>query len=37
MAIVKVIEVVGTTQSSWQDAARNALQGAQKSAHNIDI
>ena len=37
MAIVKVIEVVGTSQGSWEDAARNALQGAQKNAHNISI
>ena len=37
MAIVKVIEVVGTSQGSWEDVARNALQGAQKSVHNNSI
>ena len=35
MAIVKVVEIVGTSPTSWEDAARNALQGAQKSLRNI--
>ena len=35
MAVVKVIELVGSSQISWEDAARNALTGAAKSLHGI--
>jgi hypothetical protein len=35
MAIVKVIEVVGTSENGWEDAARNAVQSAHKTLHNI--
>lgn len=35
MAVVKVIEVVGTSGESWEDAARNAFIGAKKTLHGI--
>ena len=35
MAVVKVIEVVGTSRESWEDAAKNALQGAKQTLHGI--
>ncbi|MDX1435461.1 MAG: dodecin family protein [Anaerolineales bacterium] len=35
MTIVKIIEVVGTSEEGWEDAARNALNGAGKTIHNI--
>ena len=35
MGIVKVIEVIATSESSFDDAARNALKEAAKSVKNI--
>ena len=35
MAVAKVIELVGNSTISWEDAARNALAGAAKSLHGI--
>lgn len=35
MTTIKIIEVVGTSSEGWEDAARNALQGAQKTIHDI--
>jgi flavin-binding protein dodecin len=35
MAVVKVIELVGSSTEGWEDAARNALTGAAKSLHGI--
>ena len=35
MAVVKVIEVVGTSEESWEDAAKNALKGAKQTLHGI--
>ncbi|MEZ4767491.1 MAG: dodecin family protein [Caldilineales bacterium] len=35
MAVEKIIELVGNSQESWGDAARNALFGAAKSLHGI--
>jgi flavin-binding protein dodecin len=35
MAVTKVIELVGHSTESWEDAARNALSGAAKSLHGI--
>lgn len=35
MAVMKVIELVGNSTESWEDAARNALLGAAKSLHGI--
>lgn len=36
MAVTKVIELVGNSTESWEDAARNALSGAAKSLHGIN-
>jgi len=35
MSIVKVIEVIATSEKSFDDAARNALKEASKSVKNI--
>ncbi len=35
MAVEKIIELVGNSQVSWEDAAHNALSGAAKSLHGI--
>jgi flavin-binding protein dodecin len=35
MAVVKVIDLIGNSPTSWEDAARNALSGAAKSLHGI--
>ena len=35
MAVEKIIDLVGNSQESWEDAARNALSGASKSLHGI--
>ncbi|MFO7800411.1 dodecin family protein [Rhodohalobacter sp.] len=36
MAIVKVIEVIASSDKSFDDAARNALKEASKSVNNIE-
>ena len=35
MSVVKVIEVMGTSEESWEDAVKNALKGADKTLHGI--
>jgi flavin-binding protein dodecin len=35
MTVVKVIELVGNSPKSWEDAARNALNEAAKTVRNI--
>jgi flavin-binding protein dodecin len=35
MAVVKVIELVGSSTTSWEDAARNALEEAAKTVRSI--
>lgn len=35
MTVVKVIELVGNSPKSWEDAARNALTEAAKTVRNI--
>jgi hypothetical protein len=35
MAVVKVIEVVGNSTASWEDAARNALAEAARTVRGI--
>ena len=35
MAVIKVIEVLGTSGKSWEDAAENALKGAHNTSRNI--
>jgi flavin-binding protein dodecin len=36
-SIYKVIELVGTSEKSWEDAARNAVETAGKSVKNLRI
>lgn len=35
MAVAKVIEVVGSSEESWEDAAQNAMDHASESIRNI--
>lgn len=35
MAVVKIIEVVGTSPESWDEAVKNALQGAKETLHGL--
>ncbi|WP_299255962.1 dodecin family protein [uncultured Aquimarina sp.] len=35
MAIVKVIEVIATSEKSWEDAAKNGIKEASKTVKNI--
>ena len=35
MAVVKIIEVVGTSKESWDVAIDDALEGAQKTLHGL--
>lgn len=35
MAVIKVIELVGTSPTSWEDAARNVVAEAAKTVRNI--
>jgi flavin-binding protein dodecin len=35
MAVVKVIELVGTSNKSWQEAVENAVERAAKTIRNI--
>ena len=36
-SVYKVIELVGTSPTSWEDAARNAVETAGKSLKNLRI
>ncbi len=35
MAVVKIIELVGSSPKDWEDATKNALQEAAKTVKNI--
>ena len=35
MAVVKVIELVGTSNKSWQEAVENAIERATKTIRNV--
>lgn len=35
MAVVKIIEVVGTSPEGWHEAVVNALEGAKETLHGI--
>lgn len=37
MSVYKIVELVGTSEVSWDDAARNAVETARKSLHDIRI
>ena len=34
--VIKVIEVIGSSEKSWEDAARNAVETAAKTVKNIN-
>ncbi len=36
-SVYKVIELVGSSKTSWEDAAKNAVQAASKSLKNLRI
>ncbi|MCD6563667.1 MAG: dodecin domain-containing protein [Thermoproteales archaeon] len=35
MTVVKIIELIGSSNISWEDAAKNALKEARKTVRNI--
>ncbi|MGC8812250.1 MAG: dodecin family protein [Candidatus Aenigmatarchaeota archaeon] len=35
MTVVKIIEVIGTSEKSWEDAVQKALERASKTVRNI--
>jgi flavin-binding protein dodecin len=37
MAVYKIVEIVGTSSKSWEDAARSALATASKSLEDLRI
>lgn len=37
MPVYKIVEIVGTSPESWEDAARNALTTASKSLEDLRI
>lgn len=37
MSVYKVIELVGTSETSWEDAASNAIKEANKSLRDLRI
>jgi len=37
MSIYKVIEIVGTSETSWEDAARNAVERASQSLEDLRV
>ena len=36
-SVYKVIEIIGTSSNSWEDAAKNAVERASKSLTNLQI
>ena len=36
-SVYKVIELIGTSNNSWEDAAKNAVERASKSLQNLRI
>lgn len=37
MSVYKIIELVGTSEESWEDAAQQAVDKAKQSLHNLRI
>lgn len=37
MSVYKVIELVGTSETSWEEAAKNAVETASKTLKNLRI
>jgi flavin-binding protein dodecin len=35
MAIIKIVEVIGSSPKSWEEAAKNALEGTADTVRNI--
>ncbi|HLC38721.1 MAG TPA: dodecin family protein [Patescibacteria group bacterium] len=35
MAVVKIVELIGTSETSWEDAAKHAVDQAAKTIRNI--
>jgi len=35
MSVVKILELVGSSEKSWEDAVQNALKEAEKTVKNI--
>jgi len=35
MAVVKIIEIIGTSEKSWEDAAQTAVKKASETIHKI--
>jgi len=36
-SVYKIIELVGTSETSWEDAAKNAVETASKSLKNLRV
>jgi len=36
-SVYKIIELVGTSETSWEDAAKNAVETASKSLRNLRV
>lgn len=36
-SIYKVIQIVGSSKQSWEDAAKNAVETAAKNLHNLRV
>lgn len=36
-SVYKIIELVGTSKVSWEDAAKNAVQTASKTLHDLRV
>jgi hypothetical protein len=37
MSTYKIVEIVGTSELSWDDAARNAIETARKTLHDLRV
>ena len=37
MSVYKIVELVGTSEVSWEEAAKNAVEAAGKSLHDLRI
>ena len=37
MSVYKVVELIGTSENSWEDAARNAINVAGKTLRNLRV
>ena len=37
MSVYKIVELVGTSTTSWEDAAKTAIEGAKKSLRHLRV